>query len=301
MFDITDSSDDVRDTNRVTDMAAEKFDFSDSAISGVWDLVKDAFEVFRDSDTIQKHLETLNDVPNGINDQYIKDCQLIAVKDFDSAAISEWYELSADGRWDKITEFAQNIGKAMGVDVKGVSDDMSDCPGAFGYTNGHDGIIHLNRNLLIADPGQIFKAIDTCAHECEHIRQYEAIHDPEKFGIDEETRKAYEIAWTNYNPCLPSYYDPIGYSYNTCEVRSRRVGEAVAGAAAEKLTAYIQSIKDSMSDRPEMKAKSAVMASVAPLEATKEISDVKRSISCSDCSGSCSSSCSGSSKCYHLQ
>lgn len=288
------------DTGMVTDLPTDKFDFSDTAVGGVWDLIKEGFDVFHDTEETGKHLAEINDVSNDVCNQCVKECQEVAVKDFSPENIREWYELSADGRWDKITEFAAHIGEAMGINFKGVSDDMSDNPDAFGYTNGRDGIIHLNRALLIADPGQIFRAIDTCAHECEHIRQYEAIHDPEKFGIDEKTRKAYEVAWANYNPCLPSYYDPIGYSYNTCEVDSRRVGEAVAGAAAEKFTAYIQSIKDSMNERPEMNAKSAVAAAVASLEATREFSDVKSS-SCSDCRGSCSSSCSGSPKCYHLQ
>ncbi len=141
-----------------------------------------------------------------------------------------WVEMSLDERKEVMTDLAAAIAEAQGTEFNGVAFDagVNDGPfeTTFGYAQG-DGIIHLNEAVL-ADPSQFLKMVDTVSHESRHQFQIQAMEDPEKFGISQETAAAWRFGHETYTNEWASEYDLVGYNYNPMESDARIFGESMA-------------------------------------------------------------------------
>ena len=141
-----------------------------------------------------------------------------------------WVEMSLDERKEVMTELAAAIAEAQGTEFNGVVFDAGKDDGPFETTYGYaqgDGIIHLNESVL-ANAGDFLKMVDTVSHESRHQFQMEAIEDPEKFGISQETADAWRFGQETYTNEWASEYDLVGYNYNPMESDARIFGESMA-------------------------------------------------------------------------
>lgn len=158
----------------------------------------------------------------------VKECADVAKDCFTLEIIQAWGEMDLESRDKVIQEYANGIGKAMGINFKGIVWEefpIENGMYTYGYNAG-DGYVHLNVDML-ADPGQLMHVIDTVAHEARHQLQNEAIENPSKFPIDEATIKEWTVGHGAYTLELPSAYDPWGYTYNPMETDARYFGEAM--------------------------------------------------------------------------
>lgn len=158
----------------------------------------------------------------------VKECADVAKACFTPEVIREWGHLTMKERNRVIQEYANGIGKAMGINFKGIVWERFPIENGmyiYGYNAG-DGYVHLNVDML-ADPGQLMYLVDTVAHEARHQLQNEAIENPGKFPIDEATIKEWTYGKSVYTLDMPSAYDPWGYTYNPMETDAKYFGESM--------------------------------------------------------------------------
>lgn len=158
----------------------------------------------------------------------VKECADVAKACFTPEVIREWGQMTLQERNQVIQEYANGIGKAMGINFKGIVWEYFPIENGmytYGYNAG-DGYVHLNVDML-ADPGQLMHVVDTVAHEARHQLQNEAIENPSKFPIDEATIKEWTVGKNTYTLDMPSAYDPWGYTYNPMETDARFFGESM--------------------------------------------------------------------------
>lgn len=183
---------------------------------------------FTDEEIAEEYGSYVDDTSIRAYELGLERCRDIATETFTSEVLGEWYDMSKDERVDLINTYGHRIADVMGIDFRGLVFDVTET-GVLGYNSG-DGYVHL-AEYLVKEPGQIVELIDTVSHELRHQFQYEAYHDPEKFGIDEQTAREWRLAWEVYYTQDPvSNYDPIGYKYNPLETDARNCGEAMAQA-----------------------------------------------------------------------
>ena len=153
----------------------------------------------------------------------VSECTDIAKQYFTYEVLNEWGNYSMEKRTELLNNYVKDIGKELGVEVQGVVvERLSD---AYGYNNG-DGTIHLDTKI-VKDPAYLIKLIDTAAHETRHQFQFEAVQNPEKFGIDYATAQEWKVGLENYSTCGATKYDPWGYFYNPVETDARFFGESM--------------------------------------------------------------------------
>jgi len=158
----------------------------------------------------------------------VKECSDVAKACFTPDVIHEWGSMSQEKRNLVIQEYANGIGKAMGINFKGIIWEYFPIENGmyiYGYNAG-DGYVHLNVDML-SDPSQLMYLVDTVAHEARHQLQVEAIENPSKFPIDEATIKEWTVGWETYTLDMPSAYDPWGYTYNPMETDAKIFGETM--------------------------------------------------------------------------
>ena len=158
----------------------------------------------------------------------VKECADVAKACFTPEVIRAWGMMDLDARNKVIQEYANGIGKAMGINFKGIVWEQFPIENGmytYGYNAG-DGYVHLNIDML-ADPGQLMHVVDTVAHEARHQLQNEAIENPSKFPIDEATIKEWTVGREVYTLDMPSAYDPWGYTYNPMETDAKYFGESM--------------------------------------------------------------------------
>lgn len=153
----------------------------------------------------------------------VAECAEIAKQHFSYEVLCEWEKYPMEKRVEVVNNYVQDVGKELGANVKEVVvEHLSD---AYGYNKG-DGIVHLNIKLL-KDPALLVKLIDTAAHETRHQFQFEAVQNPEKYGLDDATAKEWKVGLENYTTCGATKYDPWGYFYNPVETDARFFGESM--------------------------------------------------------------------------
>ena len=157
----------------------------------------------------------------------LDECTDVAKKHFTAEVINNWINMDVETRDQIIQDYAKDLSEALGIDFNEVIWEVMP-PGEgyiFGYNNG-DGHIHLNIEML-SDPAMLMYIVDTTAHELRHQFQNEAIENPDKFPIDEETIKEWTIGRNIYTQNMPTAYDPWGYTYNPMETDARFFGESM--------------------------------------------------------------------------
>ena len=158
----------------------------------------------------------------------VKECADVAKDCFTPEVICAWGMMDLDARNKVIQEYANGIGKAMGINFKGIVWEQFPIENGmytYGYNAG-DGYVHLNIDMH-ADLGQLMHVVDTVAHEARHQLQNEAIENPSKFPIDEATIKEWTVGREIYTLDMPSAYDPWGYTYNPMETDAKYFGESM--------------------------------------------------------------------------
>jgi len=156
----------------------------------------------------------------------LRECADAAKEAFTPEIFAEWGSMSPEQRQQIVQDYSTAIGEGLNIDFKGVVfEPLIDQMGALGYNSG-DGYIHLDYSY-ITDPSRIVGLVDTVAHEARHQFQYEAIQNPEKFGIDQETINEWTVGMSNYTEQYATVYDPWGYHYNPVEIDARYFGESL--------------------------------------------------------------------------
>lgn len=197
--------------------------------------IKAEYNVIKDvwNDFINSIKDYSNPVPESreiveAREYGVKECADVAKACFTPDVIREWGQMSLKERNHVIQDYAKGIGKAMGINFKGIVWERFPIENGmytYGYNAG-DGYVHLNLDML-ADPGQLMRVVDTVAHEARHQLQNEAIENPSKFPIDEATIKEWTVGREVYTLDMPSAYDPWGYTYNPMETDARYFGESM--------------------------------------------------------------------------
>lgn len=179
----------------------------DGSLSGV------SLEKFTDQLTAQE-----------VQEYKIDECTAIAEKHFTPEVLAKWDKMSVDERSEVYGEYARDICEALNVTDKGIKYVSSD---SYWGANDGTGLIYLNK-VLLEDPNNVLKAVDTIAHEERHQFQMEAIKNSGKFPmVDSGTLKEWTIAENVYSTQESNKYDPWGYRYNPLEMDSRHFGESI--------------------------------------------------------------------------
>lgn len=158
----------------------------------------------------------------------VKEGADVASRCFTPEVIREWGSMSLEERNVVLQEYAKGIGEALQIDFKGIIwKEFPDENGMHTYgSNAGDGWLHLNIESL-ANPADLMRMVDTIAHEARHQFQFEAMLNPEKYPIDQDTIKEWLIGNSVYTTELPTAYDPWGYTYNSTEIDARYYGETM--------------------------------------------------------------------------
>ena len=193
-----------------------------------YNLVKDVWNEFVNS--IKEYATSVPESPEIVEarEYGVKECADVAKACFTPKIIREWGHMTLAERNLVIQEYANGIGKAMGINFKGIVWERFPIENGmytYGYNAG-DGYVHLNVDML-ADPGQLMHVVDTVAHEARHQLQMEAIENPSKFPIDDATIKEWTVGRDVYTLDMPNAYDPWGYTYNPMETDARYFGESM--------------------------------------------------------------------------
>lgn len=217
---------------------------SKDMLNSITDYVQDAIE--KVSDTFNDVSERFSDLINGKSDikednsdaqkdfrEYgLDNCTDAAEQVFTSDVISNWGNMDVDTRNKYLQDYTNKIGEGLDINLTGLVWDVND-PYTYGYNQG-DGYIHLNPGL-ISDPAQIMQLVNTIAHEARHQLQREACDNPEKYGLDDATRKEWMTGFENYTSEAPTAYDPWGYTFNPVEIDARYFGESVVRGLTKDL------------------------------------------------------------------
>lgn len=196
------------------------------------DLMNDWLDLLNDINDYSESLEGATELKPEIveaREYGVKECADVAKACFTPDVIRLWGVMNMDARNEIIQEYAKGIGDALGIDFKGII--WKDFPvGEDGRVtlgeNCGDGYVSLNVGIL-ADPGKLMYLVDTVAHEARHQLQNEAIDNPGKYPIDDETILEWAYGRLTYTLDEPSAYDPWGYTYNPMETDARYFGEAM--------------------------------------------------------------------------
>lgn len=223
MNDINEFSKEVIELQSLPEVQETKAEFN--IVKDIWDEFVNSIKEFADFFT--EGNDTNSDTVEA-REYGVSECADVAKACFTPEIIQAWGMMDLESRNKVIQEYANGIGKAMGINFKGIIwEEFPVENGAYiyGYNNG-DGYVHLNVDML-ADPGKLMNVIDTVAHEARHQLQNEAIEDPSKFPIDEATIKEWTVGKEAYTTELPSAYDPWGYTYNPMETDAKYFGESM--------------------------------------------------------------------------
>ncbi len=212
-----------QEVSQLPEVPAESREFS--SLKEVWNEFTTSVSEFTES-----IMEVFDSKPEVVEarEYGVSECAEVVKECFTPEVIENWGMMTMEQRNAVLQEYASGIGRAMGIDFKGVVWEQFPVENGtytYGYNAG-DGYVHINVDLL-ADPGQLMQVIDTIAHEARHQLQCEAIKNPEKFPIDEATIKEWAVGMATYTTEQPSAYDPWGYTYNPMELDSKYFGEAM--------------------------------------------------------------------------
>jgi hypothetical protein len=167
-----------------------------------------------------------------IREYGLRECADAAKNIFTREVFSDWGRMGIEQRGQIVREYSKAIGNGLNIDFKGVVfEPMKN--NISGYNNGN-GRIYLNDNLL-RNPSEVINLIDTITHEARHQMQFEAIQNPEKFGLDLATLKEWTAGMESYTSQWASEYDPWGYFYNPVELDARYFGESVVRELGKEL------------------------------------------------------------------
>ena len=146
---------------------------------------------------------------------------------FPEEVVSNWPDLPAETKEALLDEYAARLSESLGIDTLDVIVDYDIEPGTLGYTNGHDGTIHINAEYVNSGT-DLTTILNTVAHETRHCFQQEAINHPEKYpDIPQELIDRWDYENNNY---IDGSYDPFGYAYQDIEIDARNFGEDVYNA-----------------------------------------------------------------------
>lgn len=188
------------------------------------DLIKEANTFVAETNDFIKGLTGDTKESINIREHGLQECSDAAKNIFTPKVLAEWGKMNIEQRNTIVQEYSKSIGEGLQIDFKGIVFEQMKKEVA-GYNNG-DGYVHLNNDLL-KDPSKIISLIDTVAHEARHQFQFEAIRNPEKFGIDQATVKEWTAGLQNYSTQYATEYDPWGYHYNPVELDARYFGESM--------------------------------------------------------------------------
>jgi len=207
--------------NLETPESATPSDFSPEVNEGVRDVSDKTNDASDYLDYLQNDLEICQDSLKEINarEYGLQECIDSTIEIFSPEVIDEWWNYSCEQKSEITNEYAKAIADGLNINFEGaIIEEMDEY--TYGYTNG-DGYIHLNENML--DCGLPYSLANTIAHELRHQFQFEAMVNPEKFGIDEASIKAWEYGESTY---WYQIFDPeTYYTYNPLELDSRYFGE----------------------------------------------------------------------------
>ena len=178
-------------------------------------------------DFINKGLTSeIKDISDNAREYGLNECSDAVKNIFTPEIITEWGSMNYEKRQAIIEDYAKAIGEGLNIDYKGIIyGNLLQEMGAEACNSG-DGYIHLDYSYL-TNPSKIIGLIDTVAHEARHQLQFEAIRDPEKFGIDQATIKEWSAGMDSYTRQYATAYDPWGYFYNPVEMDARYFGESM--------------------------------------------------------------------------
>jgi len=175
--------------------------------------------------------ESAPDSKETVREYGLKECCDAAKKTFTREVLSDWGTKSAEQRGQIIQEYSKSVAEGLHIDFKGIAyEKMND--GINGYINA-GGQIHLNEDFLNR-PEKVISLIDTVAHEARRLMQYEAVKNPENFGVDQAVINEWAAA---LGPNSDLSMDPYEFYNNPSESDARRFGESVVKELTKELTA----------------------------------------------------------------
>ena len=186
-----------------------------------------------------------SDTQEGFNvrEHGVQECADATKRIFTPEVIKEWGEMDLAQRCEIIKAYSDEICEGLNISPRFIEFEKMP-PGKLGYTNDSDCGVYLNEQL-IKDPAQLIYLIDTVAHEMRHQFQFEAIRNPEKFGVDAATIKEWTVGLQNYSDQYATVYDPWGYHYNPVEIDARYFGETMVRELRKDLINNPQAIVSS--------------------------------------------------------
>lgn len=139
---------------------------------------------------------------------------------------SEWKNYTEVQRQEVLDHYGIKVAEALGIDFKGVCfTSLCDSCYCWGCSEGR-GQICVTPSFLTA-PKYLIEAINTIAHEVRHEYQDQALKNPDKFNLDDKTKKEWSLAKDTYTLAGASELDPFGYEYNALELDARHFGEGI--------------------------------------------------------------------------
>lgn len=134
-------------------------------------------------------------------------CGEIANAIFTPEVCEEWPNMTPEERLEYINRYKNEIGVVLGEGVNITPNEVVLCQGAFGYSNGPDGI-QINENFIYNPTGNysVDKLIDTTTHEMRHQYQYVAKEEPEKYGVPDEVYSEWTQTYIEEKPDYSKYY-----------------------------------------------------------------------------------------------
>ena len=149
---------------------------------------------------------------------------------FTPEVVENWDNMTPEEREVYLDEYSAALGEMLGTGPIDCVIDPEVDPGTYGYTNGQDGTLHLNPEL-VENPEHLALLLNTVTHEVRHCFQQEVIEHPENFpNIPPELISQWEYEFYNYTD---GAYDPEAYANQYIEIDARSFAE---GAVARFLT-----------------------------------------------------------------
>ena len=139
---------------------------------------------------------------------------------------SEWKNYNEVQRQEVLEHYGIKVAEALGIDFKGVCfTSLCDSCYCWGCSEGR-GQVCVTPSFLTT-PKYLIEAINTIAHEVRHEFQDQALKNPDKFNLDDKTKKEWSLAKETYTLAGASELDPFGYEYNALELDARHFGEGI--------------------------------------------------------------------------
>jgi len=121
----------------------------------------------------------------------------ITSKYFDDNTLEDWENLGPDSRRDKFEKYIAEISDSSRIGIgQIIFKDMDE--EQWGSFNPSSKTITLNSNIL-HDPEKLKIGVTTILHESRHGFQREAIENPQKYNISEETAQLWRMNMIYYN------------------------------------------------------------------------------------------------------